>query len=758
MKKKDIFCGLLLLAVLLISFGVRALPASLPAVPEEIRSNWQDEDGIPYLTEMDSYFYLRFTREMSEAGSPFFYNKRGEDPMMGQRPVKEGGQGIPILLSVLAYWLWRFLSFFGSVPVIQVARWMGPVFGSLAVIPAFFYVKRRTNLAGGVTAGLLTGLALPFVSHTHIGFFDTDMLLGILPAGFVLLQLWAMQARKPGFQAIAGVCAGLLLGLLSLTWFAFYMYFWLLVLGGLLGVILVMACTGRCPFRRRLAAARGWLFSVLSALLFVFLFRGQPALNSLMNVMSTFRSVGGSVNVFPFVHQYTGEMQSIPLFPDQGIRALFRADLSTGIGALGGLIPCLCLLAALPLSLCPALLRRKTPRPEDRTEALIAALTEAGILFLWLGFGIVLMRSRRRFTEIAALPAAILAGLAVGFAVRMLRDRKAWIRVPVCAVLIAGCVLPVGLGAAGQARAALPSVTDSMNDAMISIRDTQPENAAIASWWDYGYFMQYKARRRAITDGGTSSGAVNFFLGKALLSTDPAQMTGIFRMLETSAVSAVDDLVRRGAGQAEATEYLLRIASLSREEAQQLTPPASMTEEQLSALLDKTHPPEKIPLLLVLSEDMLKKTDAISYYGFWDVHTRTQSEESYCLRSPDLKMLSPGTEAVFSLPQASLALRVLKDPIGLMQVSAEKDGQRFRPGRIICWRDGLKAQDLRLSETGPAVMLIENEGWASAMVISQNLCDSMLIRLFCGRDKSIPGIALLNEWKNPSVQVWQMAE
>ena len=743
MKKRTWLCGGLLLLVLLAAFFIRSLPASLPSVPEAVREEYLDEDGIPYLTEMDSYFYLRFASEMAESGSSFYYNKRGEDPLMGQRPIKENGQGVPVFLSTLAYWIWRFLSLFGRVSVVQVARWMGPVFGSLAAVPAFFYVKRRTNLAGGVTAGLLAALSLPFVAHTHTGFFDTDMMLAVLPLGFVLLQLRAMQERKILRQAVFGVCSGLLLGLLSMIWYTFYTYFWLLALGGLLGVLLVMAGTGRCPLRRRLTVARGWVFSVLSALAFVFLLRGEIGINALKSVISTFRSVSGSVNVFPFVHQYTGEMQSIPLFP---------------AGAMGGLSPCLLLLAALPLALTAALRRRETPETEDRRDALIAALTEAGILFLWLGFGVVLMRTKRRFTEIAVLPAAVLAGLAVGFIVRLMKGRKTWIRIPVCAALIAGCCLPTVFGASAYARTALPSVTDSMNNAMIRIRETMPEDTAIASWWDSGYFMQYKARRRAISDGGTTSGAVNYYLGKALLAEDPARMAGIFRMLETSAVSPVDDLVRAGAGQAEAAEYLLRIAPLSREEARKTEPPAPMTEEQFAALLDKTHPEKKIPLLLVLSEDLLRKTDAISYYGFWDVNTLSQAETSYCFRAAQPRTLSPGGETVFPMEGSSAVLRVRMDPIGLALAALEMDGETVQAGRIIRWKDGEKKQDLVLSENGPAIVLAEKDGRTSALVCSRNLCGSMLIRLFFCEDRTVPGVTLLDTWEYPAVRVWEIAE
>ena len=87
-----------ILLVLLIAFLVRFIPASLLSVPEANRGNYLDEDGIPYLTEMDSYFYLRFASEMAETGTAFLYNQRGEDPLIGSRSGEDSGLRSPIFL------------------------------------------------------------------------------------------------------------------------------------------------------------------------------------------------------------------------------------------------------------------------------------------------------------------------------------------------------------------------------------------------------------------------------------------------------------------------------------------------------------------------------------------------------------------------------------------------------------------------------------------------------------------------------------
>ena len=114
MKRTERLWIPLLLLVLAVSFLVRAETYSLPSVAEEDRTYYLDESGEPYLTEMDSYFFVRLAREMSENG-PFLYNKRFEDPLMATRPVQSDEQTLPTLPSLLAWFVWWFLSLFGKI-------------------------------------------------------------------------------------------------------------------------------------------------------------------------------------------------------------------------------------------------------------------------------------------------------------------------------------------------------------------------------------------------------------------------------------------------------------------------------------------------------------------------------------------------------------------------------------------------------------------------------------------------------------------
>ncbi|MBO5520046.1 MAG: hypothetical protein J5973_00035, partial [Eubacterium sp.] len=155
-KSKFLFQTLLLLGVFFVGFFIRASVYDLPAVTPDEKPCFQAEDGNPYLTEIDSYFYLRKAKEMADDGTAVWYTNRFEDPLIGQKvSASDKKDVLPLGLSALAYLLWRYILSPLGVSLTQTAIWLGPVLGSLAFLPAFCYVRKRTSFAGGIAAGLL---------------------------------------------------------------------------------------------------------------------------------------------------------------------------------------------------------------------------------------------------------------------------------------------------------------------------------------------------------------------------------------------------------------------------------------------------------------------------------------------------------------------------------------------------------------------------------------------------------------------------
>ena len=68
-KVKTILKSVVIIAILFVLvFGLRAQAADIGGVPNEIKANYMDADGLPYFSEMDSYFNLRMTQDYMDHG------------------------------------------------------------------------------------------------------------------------------------------------------------------------------------------------------------------------------------------------------------------------------------------------------------------------------------------------------------------------------------------------------------------------------------------------------------------------------------------------------------------------------------------------------------------------------------------------------------------------------------------------------------------------------------------------------------------
>ena len=738
-----VLSALALLVVLAAAFLLRAAAYGLPSLEPSERQYMQDEEGEQYLTELDSYFYLRKAWEMADAGKVSWHVDRAEDPLMGPRS-SDGAEenAMPLGISALAYLIWRYLSCFLGMSLTQTAIWMGPVLGSLAAIPAFLYVRKRTSLPGGLAAGLLTGCSIVFVSHTHAGFFDTDMVLALLPLTGALALMRCMAARDRKSRAGLALLASAAFACLSLFWSIWYGYYLLALASAALSLLLMRVFplfrAGAAPGETVRPALRGALLFLAFSLVLLFLTGGAGTLRQLFSVWGQYRSVMGSDDSMPYALAYTLEMQPVPFLPGGALRNLLKGDLRSVLGRLGGLIPCVLAAAYLPLRLLTS--RKKSG---GRAEEAAALALETAFLGLWTAGGLYLTATGARFTRIAVLPVCVLAGLTVGelFALVWRAGGKRRLGAAIlCAGLILAAAAPSAYASLKEARKATSAVTDSKDAAMAFVRDATPEDAAIVSWWDDGYFLEYRSGRRTISDGGISEGKTAWLLAKALLTDDPALSAGICRMLNESGTDALDALTAAGLDQADAAELLLRLLPLSREEAQEELSARGLP----SAVLEKTHPTNPGPVLLTVNTELLGKIRALSYYAFWDPATKTSDGAEpivFSLASAEIS----GGETELPMRQG-FTVFLQKDGGRFRAEYAGADGERLVPSRLCVWEDGQLRQDDREDNGNSAAVVVLEDGRCCALLCDERLCGSMLIRLLVCEDRTIDRAVRLGTW------------
>lgn len=65
-----------------------------------------------------------------------------------------------------------------------------------------------------------------------------------------------------------------------------------------------------------------------------------------------------------------------------------------------------------------------------------------------------------------------------------------------------------------------PTIDPKEQTIMKWIRENTNRNAVFASWWDYGYWIQTLGERGTISDGGNARGAINYFTGRYLITSN----------------------------------------------------------------------------------------------------------------------------------------------------------------------------------------------------------------------------------------------
>lgn len=149
---------MILLAVV---FALRAPAADLNILPTgDLKAEYEDASGLPYFSEMDSYYNLRLTENFVDHGYV------GDELVDGSNwdMHRNSPDGDKINYELAIVWVTSFFynianQFFGDYTVQEVAFWTGAIVASLAVVPAFIFARRLTNDLGAITATLIIVLA-----------------------------------------------------------------------------------------------------------------------------------------------------------------------------------------------------------------------------------------------------------------------------------------------------------------------------------------------------------------------------------------------------------------------------------------------------------------------------------------------------------------------------------------------------------------------------------------------------------------------
>lgn len=162
---KSIVIILILLAVV---FALKLPAADLPMLGDDIKAEYVDSSGLPYFSEMDSYYNLRLTENYADHGYAGDVKINGTEWDMHRYAPDGNVLNYELGIVYVTQWLHDVAnSLLGAnYSVKEVAFWTGALISTLAVIPAYIFSRRISNGYGAIVATLIIVLAPNYFSHT----------------------------------------------------------------------------------------------------------------------------------------------------------------------------------------------------------------------------------------------------------------------------------------------------------------------------------------------------------------------------------------------------------------------------------------------------------------------------------------------------------------------------------------------------------------------------------------------------------------
>ena len=484
---------ILILIIMAIVFALKAPAADLNSLDADGKALYTDASGLPYFSEMDSYYNYRLTNDYVDHGYV------GDEKVNGSewdlhRNAPDGNKiqyelGIVYLTSWMHDMANNFLGWHMSVK--EVAFWTGAIISTLCVVPAFIFSRRLTNDYGAIVATMIIALAPNYFAHTFPGFFDTDMFYYIFSVFFIFFFVESIRSDNWIWKIVFAILSVVSIGLFAQQWTGWIFYVALMGFFALVYLIvsLVFNVDGdkdEYPNVLQWIVHNKEFLSIVAIAVIAFaglaVFQGIDGVTGifsrvfgLLNLQSASVAVGG----FPNVLISVAEMQ-MPSMLGAGMTSMFLASTDGFINGIGGIAVFFAALVVLYILVSRAWKFRKvTQKPVvekgkaqkgkrvsaaeklDNSRKFKFSLADlkfggenevlsskrltilyATLFVAWVVVTALAVSRGSRFITTIVLPFAFLAGIFVGYACDYIKNRLKndnWITVAVllCAFLAA---------------------------------------------------------------------------------------------------------------------------------------------------------------------------------------------------------------------------------------------------------------------------------------------------------------------------------
>jgi len=758
-KLKPLIIILLLFSA---AFLLRMDAISISGVPHDYKSYFEDQNGFPYFSEMDSYYNYRLTKDYLDHGylGDSIINGTSWD-LHSYYPAGRSAEYPPLIIYITAF-AYKLVNSFANVPLNGVAVWLAPFVASLAVIPAYLFVRRLTNDYGGITAGILVGMAPWCFSHTFAGFFDTDMFAMLFPILIVGFFIAGVLANNIKTRSIYVMLSSVSVLVYSMAWQEWWYMFYLVIGTGIIYLLIsnyLFKMETIKPFKEYPNKFRWFLdqpalFSLVifaaAGFLLIGIFMGFSEFTGTLSSISQATQLQSSVQgtSYPNVYLTVREMQTPGFW-----------DVVNGVGGIFPFILGILLVPFLLWKLKPdnstkemkAPERKSKPRRKSKRRANVVEEKNHTVLdpqvmenrknyilyvilfTIWLVPLAYFVTKGVRFIENFSVPMLLGAGVLMGLFVPYFKKYIKDTRYSVLAILFVIAVVaysPISTAYTFSNSQIVPSADDSMYDLLTWVKDNTPQNTVLTSWWDFGHFFTAIGDRPVTFDGGSQNTPRAYWVGRALTTSNENLSAGILRMLTSSGEQGILTLENYTHDTAKSVDILNKILPVDKQAAQTiLTSDYNLTPVQAQNVLQYTHPANPAPHRLILTADMIVKAGVWSEFGNWDFQKGTGQAYVYSAQPAALSSLN-GTVVIHAQNGVVAQINGTQITAGFAYTQNNQT-QILAPHKLIVIKNNQIVMNQLVSNQSPvSILLTMDSNSCLAVAMSKELENSMFTRLY----------------------------
>lgn len=635
LTKREIILKLsIILLIFFVGFFLRLDSIYLQGIPDDQKAFYQDQNGIPYMYELDSYYNYRLTENYLDHGylGDTIINGTEWDLHSYYPP------GVPLdyppLIVYLTSFIYKLANIFSQIPLLNICFWIPAFIGPLAGIVAYMLVRRFTNDYGALTAGILTVTAPLYLIRTVPGWFDTDMFNVIFPLLIVWFFIEAVESKNSKMQILFTILSAFSMFLFAMAW-------------------------------------NGWqyLFYIITTFCIVYLVYGKIKGSSIKNIFNVFISfftvsviligITNFLNIIDFIYGPSELIQigsQSPWYPWPdlyvSISELMKPSLEEFVAKIGPIL--------LGLGIIGTFLTLRIMINNQLKERFLNKMSWFfySLIVVWLLAGFVSLEQGIRFILLLIPPLVISAGIMVGICVEYIKalegklNGKEILVKLLCLSFIVIISIPAVINAY-ESSSLTPGADDDLWNSATWIQNNTSNNTVVITEWSYGHFFSAIAGRPVSFDGRSAyietlplrqfynnslfnpqspNTSREYWIDKALCTSNENLSLGIFRMLSTSGDSGYLILNKYISNTSRSVEILNNILGIDKNSAMEmLINNYKLSPEEAEEVVKYTHPNSPNPFVIVTYSDMIYKAKWTFYFGEWDLSKNSGKNYTYSL-------------------------------------------------------------------------------------------------------------------------------